>query len=138
MADGQLLPERAVRELNEVKKIVLGSTRTNRARRRRRRGGGGAAAASGGIYARVTTAIPRALSQLPAEWGQGQVKILNLATGIVATEEHSVGNFLDTGFVVDALVELMAVPPGVVGVQGLNYLVANGTCHAYPWKENPA
>lgn len=110
--------------------------RPKRGRRpRRNSGGAGTVSVSGVLYARVSGEIPPALSQLPADWGQGQVKILNLATGVVAPEQHVVGNFLDTGFVVDALVELMAVPPGVVGAEGLDYLVANGTCHAYPWKE---
>lgn len=55
MADGQLLPERAIRELNEVKKIVLGQTRTNRARRRRRRVAGDGGGSSFGAMLAVVT-----------------------------------------------------------------------------------
>jgi hypothetical protein len=88
-------------------------------------GGGGGVAISNLRDARVTTAIDAASDNLQANWGSGQVKLLNETTGEEEGEAIPVKNMLRVAFVVDCQVEVDTAhnPPHV----------RNGSCAAVNW-----
>ncbi len=84
--------------------------------------GGGGATSSGSItLCRVTTEITAASDNLVDNWGDGEVRTMDIATGELSAGSTTVRNPWNIVFVVDAMVE----------VEG--DIVKNGTCGEYPW-----
>ncbi len=123
---GLSLPGEAIRDLQEIKHIVLGSTRTRRARRRRRRGGMSDGATSSGDKrtGRVVAFIPAATNTHAPGWKvvTNAVSLLDEATGAEIDADHpiTITNKIPYDFPVDAWVQLNGSE------------IDNGTCYAMP------
>ena len=115
---GFTVPAQFLRDMSDVKKLVLGGTRTKGNKFRRRRGGGGgggSAPAISGRFARVRLTITKASSNLIEDWGGGYVWYLGDETGDWVEELAPVSNRWPIEYPVDAMVRVY----GLGDVQGL-------------------
>jgi hypothetical protein len=107
MADesGKLVSQGFMRDMAEIKKRVLGSSRTRSSKFRRRRnpGGGGGGGGAPPSY-RVKTRIPAAAGNNTARWGTGEGDRLDDASGLQTGEFVTLVNRTSVSYEVDTQV----------------------------------